>query len=127
MSKDPKPNPPSLADTAATARMRGQRTDPTPPAPPTASTLPPGNPSAAATQPLDLAAIAELLRPHLEQPKSRTKAPTPPKAAARRPNPSGGQHQAPGLGWSTAWVLIVGLLMLAAVVLGLGLAYLHVL
>lgn len=123
MSKDPKPSDaetPSLAVTARQARM--QATHEGIPAPPAAPT---GPPSASETQPLDLAAIAALLAPELE--KHHRKAPTPPKAAAQRPNRTGGQHQAPGLGWSTAWVLIVGLIMVAAIVLGLGLAYLHVL
>jgi hypothetical protein len=101
-----------------TAEWRSNRgMTPNPPVPDTAGTP---------TEALDLAAIAALLAPHLDkQAKAGRKVPAPPKDAAVRPNPRGGQHQAPGLGWSTAWVAIVALIVIGIVVLGL--AWLHVL
>lgn len=88
------------------------------------------------TTELDLAAIADLVHARLEAegrsegnaeagdvPKPKRRSNPPPKAAPRRPTPRGGRHEAPGVGWSTAAIAIVALIVIAVVVLGLALIH----
>lgn len=109
----PKDRAQSLPAAEEAARARGLGS-----APITSGPHPDRAPEDTPTHELDLAAIAKLVAAELEGDPPRRKAPAPPKGPPARTT-RGHHHASPGLGWSTATVVIVALVVLAIIVLGI--------